>query len=112
MPKTPCHLDSLPFICLCKVVIEAPAPFRAAKQQEYQRAKRKKKGSDPLAEPQPGLQSKRRRLQEESVLTSSEEGVYQPKTKETRAAYEAMLSVIQQQLGGQPLGIVHRGHQF
>ncbi|GKC43010.1 hypothetical protein Tco_1060732 [Tanacetum coccineum] len=51
-------------------------------------------------------QSKKRRLQEESVLTSTEEGVYQPKTKETRAVYEAMLSVIQQRLGGQPLNIV------
>ncbi|XP_062161026.1 DExH-box ATP-dependent RNA helicase DExH12-like [Alnus glutinosa] len=74
--------------------------------EKLQKAKRKKKERDPLAEPQPGRQSKRRRLQEESVLTSSEEGVYQPKTKETRAAYEAMLSVIQQQLGGQPLSIV------
>uniref|UniRef100_A0A803P6N5 Uncharacterized protein n=1 Tax=Cannabis sativa TaxID=3483 RepID=A0A803P6N5_CANSA len=43
---------------------------------------KKKKERDPLAEP--GL----------------------PRTKETRAAYEAMLSVIQQQLGGQPLSIV------
>ena len=67
---------------------------------------KKKKERDPLAEPPPSRQSKRRRLQEESVLNSSEEGVYQPKTKETRAAYEAMLSVIQQQLGGQPLSIV------
>ncbi|KAM7261422.1 hypothetical protein ACFE04_008789 [Oxalis oulophora] len=50
--------------------------------------------------------SKKRRLHEESVLTASDEGVYQPKTKETRAAYEAMLSMIQQQLGGQPLNIV------
>ncbi|KAI3693620.1 hypothetical protein L1987_76568 [Smallanthus sonchifolius] len=50
--------------------------------------------------------SKRRRLQEESVLTSTEEGVYRPRTKETRAAYGAMLSVIQQQLGGQPLNVV------
>lgn len=74
--------------------------------EKLQKAKRKKKERDPLAEPAPGRQSKRRRLQEESVLTSSEEGVYQPKTKETRAAYEAMLSVIQQQLGGQPLSIV------
>lgn len=46
------------------------------------------------------------RLHEESVFRSTEEGVYQPKTKETHAAYEAMLSVIQQQLGGQPLNIV------
>ncbi|XP_041017696.1 DExH-box ATP-dependent RNA helicase DExH12 [Juglans microcarpa x Juglans regia] len=74
--------------------------------EKLQKAKRKKKERDPLAEAAPGRQSKRRRLQEESVLTSSEEGVYQPKTKETRAAYEAMLSVIQQQLGGQPLSIV------
>ncbi|KAF1001347.1 hypothetical protein AG4045_010232, partial [Apium graveolens] len=51
-------------------------------------------------------QSKRRRLHEESVLTSTDEGVYQPKTKETRAAYEAMISIIQQQLGGQPLNIM------
>ncbi|XP_030492966.2 DExH-box ATP-dependent RNA helicase DExH12 [Cannabis sativa] len=67
---------------------------------------KKKKERDPLAEPGLVRQAKRRRLQEESVLTTTEEGVYQPRTKETRAAYEAMLSVIQQQLGGQPLSIV------
>ncbi|XP_008218414.1 PREDICTED: DExH-box ATP-dependent RNA helicase DExH12-like [Prunus mume] len=67
---------------------------------------KKKKERDPNAEPGPIRQSKRRRLREESVLTATEEGVYQPKTKETRAAYEAMLSVIQQQLGGQPSSIV------
>ncbi|KAL1312365.1 DExH-box ATP-dependent RNA helicase DExH12-like [Arachis hypogaea] len=66
---------------------------------------KKKKERDPLTEPL-SRQGKRRRLLEESVLTATEEGVYQPKTKETRAAYEAMLSVIQQQLGGQPLSIV------
>ncbi|KAL3845926.1 hypothetical protein ACJIZ3_003329 [Penstemon smallii] len=66
---------------------------------------KKKKERDPGFEAPPP-KSKKRRLQEESVLTSSDEGVYQPKTKETRAAYEAMLSVIQQQLGGQPLNIV------
>ncbi|KAF5776704.1 putative RNA helicase [Helianthus annuus] len=51
---------------------------------------------------------KRRRVEEESVLTITEEelGVYQPKTKETEAAYETMLSIIQQQLGGQPMSIV------
>ncbi|XP_030527383.2 DExH-box ATP-dependent RNA helicase DExH12-like [Rhodamnia argentea] len=73
--------------------------------EKLQKAKRKKKERDSLSEPAP-RQAKRRRLREESVLTSTEEGVYQPKTKETRAAYEAMLSVIQQQLGGQPLNIV------
>ncbi|XP_047332165.1 DExH-box ATP-dependent RNA helicase DExH12-like [Impatiens glandulifera] len=67
---------------------------------------RKKKERDSLtSEPVPSRQSKKRRL-EESVLLSTDEGVYLPRTKETRAAYEAMLSVIQQQLGGQPLNIV------
>ncbi|GMY20968.1 DExH-box ATP-dependent RNA helicase DExH12-like [Fagus crenata] len=78
--------------------------------EKLKKSKRKKierATGDPLGDPNmPSRQSKRRRLQEESVLNSSEEGVYQPKTKETRAAYEAMLSVIQQQLGGQPLSIV------
>jgi pre-mRNA-splicing helicase BRR2 len=64
--------------------------------------KKRGSGGDTLSR-----QSKRRRVQEESVLNSSEEeGVYLPKTKETKAAYEAMLSVIQEQLGGQPLSIV------
>lgn len=80
---------------------------RPAELDEKLKKSKKKKERDPLAsEPLPARQNKRRRLQEESVLSSAEEGVYQPKTKETRAAYEAMLSVIQQQLGGQPLNIV------
>ncbi|CAN0921129.1 DExH-box ATP-dependent RNA helicase DExH12 [Linum grandiflorum] len=73
--------------------------------EKIQKSK-KKKERDPLGEPVPNRQAKRRRLREDSVLTSTDEGVYQPKTKETRAAYEAMLSVIQRQLGGQPLNIV------
>lgn len=72
--------------------------------EKLQKARKKKERE--LLVSEPTRQSKKRRLQEESVLTSSEEGVYQPKTKETRAAYEAMLSLIQQQLGGQPLNIV------
>lgn len=67
--------------------------------------KKKERERDPI-DSVPSRRSKRRRLQEESVLTATDDGVYQPKTKETRAAYEAMLSVIQQQLGGQPLSIV------
>lgn len=77
--------------------------------EEMLKKSKKKKEWDPLSEPialAPVLQAKRRRLQEESVLTSTEEGVYQLKTKETRAAYEAMLSVIQFQLDGQPFSIV------
>ncbi|GFQ00264.1 U5 small nuclear ribonucleoprotein 200 kDa helicase [Phtheirospermum japonicum] len=78
---------------------------KPAELEEKLKKSKKKKDREPAFDaPQP--RSKKRRLQEESVLTSSEEGVYQPKTKETRAAYEAMLSVIQQQLGGQPLNIV------
>ncbi|KAA3481398.1 DExH-box ATP-dependent RNA helicase DExH12-like [Gossypium australe] len=79
---------------------------RPPELDEKLKKSKKKKERDPLAEPVPVRQSKRRRLREESVLTVTEEGVYQPKTKETRAAYEAMLSLIQQQLGGQPLNIV------
>ncbi|KAK2661001.1 hypothetical protein Ddye_007534 [Dipteronia dyeriana] len=74
--------------------------------EKLKKSKKKKKERDLLGEPLPARPTKRRRLREESVLTSTEEGLYQPKTKETRAAYEAMLSVIQQQLGGQPLNIV------
>ncbi|GER32011.1 U5 small nuclear ribonucleoprotein helicase [Striga asiatica] len=73
--------------------------------EEKLKKSKKKKDRDPALDAPPP-RTKKRRLQEESVLTSSDEGVYQPKTKETRAAYEAMLSVIQQQLGGQPLNIV------
>ncbi|KAK8999013.1 hypothetical protein V6N11_070192 [Hibiscus sabdariffa] len=79
---------------------------RPAELDEKLKKSKKKKERDPLTEPVPVRQSKRRKLREESVLTVTEEGVYQPKTKETRAAYEAMLSLIQQQLGGQPLNIV------
>ncbi|MCL7047252.1 hypothetical protein MKW94_014479 [Papaver nudicaule] len=55
--------------------------------------------------------TKRRRLgggvaEESSVLNLAEEGAYQPKTKETRAAYETLLSYIQQHLGGQPQDIL------
>nr|VDD21539.1 unnamed protein product [Brassica oleracea] len=69
--------------------------------------KSKKKGRDTVADDTASArQSKRRRLREESVLTDTDDVVYQPKTKETRAAYEAMLSLIQQQLGGLPLNVV------
>ena len=79
---------------------------KPAELEEKMKKAKKKKEREPLDAEAVPRQSKRRRLQEESVLTTTDEGVYQPKTKETRAAYEAMLSVIQQQLGGQPLNIV------
>ncbi|WCJ30807.1 U5 small nuclear ribonucleoprotein helicase putative [Euphorbia peplus] len=70
----------------------------------------KKKNKDRDRDPcdSDSLQAKKRRLfRDQSVLTcTQEEGVYHPKTNETRAAYEALLSVLQQHLGGQPLSIV------
>lgn len=77
---------------------------RPAELDEKIKKSKRKKERDFLDE-QP-TKRRKNRLQEVSVLNTTEEGVYQPKTKETRAAYEAMLSVIQQQLGGQPLSIV------
>ena len=45
--------------------------------------------------------------EENGVLSlADDEVVYRPQTKETRAAYEAMLSVIQQQFGGQPMDVL------
>ncbi|KHN26799.1 U5 small nuclear ribonucleoprotein 200 kDa helicase [Glycine soja] len=73
---------------------------------EKAKNKKKKKDRDAAADDATAVPSKRRRVQHDSVLSTSDDGVYQPKTKETRAAYEAMLSVIQNQLGGQPLSIV------
>lgn len=43
---------------------------------------------------------------EESVLSLVDDGTYRPKTKETRAAYELLLSLIQQQFGDQPQDIL------
>lgn len=41
------------------------------------------------------------------MLTNMDEVVYHPKTKESRDAYEAMLSLIQRQLGGGPLNVAN-----
>ncbi|CAH2036677.1 unnamed protein product [Thlaspi arvense] len=83
---------------------------RAAKgrpqELEEKLKKSKKKERDVADDTVSVRQSKRRRLREESVLTDTDDVVYQPKTKETRAAYEAMLSLIQTQLGGLPLNVV------
>lgn len=72
--------------------------------------KKKKKEEEPeslASEANCRRESKKRRIrQEESVFTLIDEGVYQPKSRETRAAYETLLSFIQQQLGGQPVNVV------
>ncbi|KAL3697093.1 hypothetical protein R1sor_011169 [Riccia sorocarpa] len=55
----------------------------------------------------PKKPSKRQRgSQDESVFTIVDDGMYRPKTKETRAAYEALLSTIQLQFGDQPQDIL------
>eukprot|EP00959_Pyramimonas_sp_CCMP1952_P414835 8691525-Pyramimonas_sp.AAC.1 len=43
-----------------------------------------------------------RRSAREDVLSLGTEGMYRPKTKETRAAYESLLGSIQNQFGDQP----------
>ncbi|KAG6487258.1 DExH-box ATP-dependent RNA helicase DExH12-like [Zingiber officinale] len=74
--------------------------------EEKLKKSKKKKEREPALEPEQKKDSKRRRLQDESVLSLTDDAVYQPKTKETRAAYEALLSVIQLQFGGQPQDIL------
>ncbi|KAL6139843.1 hypothetical protein ACLB2K_058144 [Fragaria x ananassa] len=73
-------------------------------------ARPKRDRPDPTPEPELIYGStKRRRFSEESVLNTTEEdgAVYRPKTKETRAAYEALLHLIRQRLGDQPASVVH-----
>jgi pre-mRNA-splicing helicase BRR2 len=74
------------------------------------KSKRRDDAADPAAADLPRRDAKRRRraasTQEVSVLSLTDDAVYKPHTKETRAAYEALLSLIQQQLGGQPLDIL------
>ena len=41
-----------------------------------------------------------------SVLTAEADGSYRPKTRETRAAYEALLGMIQGQFGDQPQDVL------
>ncbi|KAM5561842.1 DExH-box ATP-dependent RNA helicase DExH12-like [Rosa sericea] len=75
----------------------------AEMDDEISKSSKRKKERD--AEPG-SLRWKRRRIKEQSVLNDEEGGVYQPKTRETQAAYEALLGLIQQQLGGQPPSII------
>ncbi|XP_074274813.1 DExH-box ATP-dependent RNA helicase DExH12-like [Silene latifolia] len=69
--------------------------------------KSKKKSREREAAEAGGVrQGKRRRTKEESVLSVIDEAVYKPKTKETSAAFEAMLNIVQGALGGQEPGIL------
>ncbi|KAF0895374.1 hypothetical protein E2562_012405 [Oryza meyeriana var. granulata] len=70
---------------------------------------RKKKAADPDDLHRRDAKRRRRAAaaqREVSVLSLTDDVVYKPQTKETRAAYEALLSVIQQQFGGQPLDVL------
>lgn len=40
------------------------------------------------------------------MLELGSEGVYQPKTRETRAAYETLLSIVRGQFGDQPADVL------
>ncbi|CAI5996773.1 unnamed protein product [Closterium sp. NIES-64] len=45
-------------------------------------------------------------FQEDTVLSLVDDGMYRPRTRETRAAYELLLSLIQQQFGDQPQDVL------
>ncbi|XP_057859614.2 DExH-box ATP-dependent RNA helicase DExH12 [Cryptomeria japonica] len=76
-------------------------------EERIKKAKKKKEREKPALDAAvPKRDTKRRRVQEESVLSIADDGIYRPKTKETRAAYEALLSTIQQQFGDQPQDIL------
>eukprot|EP01018_Ginkgo_biloba_P013775 Gb_27895 [translate_table: standard] len=74
-------------------------------EEKLKKSRSKKDREKPVLDA-PKKDGKRRRVQEESVLSIVDDGVYRPKTKETRAAYEALLSTIQQQFGDQPQDIL------
>jgi pre-mRNA-splicing helicase BRR2 len=80
------------------------------KPPELQEKLAKSKGKKKRAAADTDLPAKRRRRapahHDVSVLSLTDDVVYKPQTKETRAAYEALLSIIQQQLGGQPLDVL------
>ena len=79
--------------------------------QEKLTKSRAKKTKRDAADPDLSRRDAKRRRRAASthdvtVLSLTDDVVYKPQTKETRAAYEALLSVIQQQLGGQPLDVL------
>ncbi|TVU35736.1 hypothetical protein EJB05_17639, partial [Eragrostis curvula] len=74
---------------------------------EVANSRRKRSGSVDLS----SRDAKHRRgapsNQDASVLSLTDDDVvYKPQMKETRAAYEALLGIIQQHLGGQPQGVL------
>ncbi|GBG66811.1 hypothetical protein CBR_g70690 [Chara braunii] len=78
-------------------------------QEKIEKAKRKrefKEREKRLIDVNVRKSKKARTSSEDTVLTIVDDGLYRPKTKETRAAYEALLNIIQQHLGDQPQDIL------
>lgn len=87
-------------------VYHGKAPELEEKLKKSKRNREDKEKEKNVAEA-PKKASKRQRIsQDSSVLSIVDDGMYRPKTKETRAAYEALLSLIQQQFGDQPQDIL------
>ncbi|KAF7094703.1 hypothetical protein CFC21_096990 [Triticum aestivum] len=78
--------------------------------EEKRGRSRGKKARDAASADLPHRDAKRMRRgsvrPEDSVLSLAHDALYMPRTRETRTAYEALLSVIQRQLGGQPLDVL------
>ncbi|KAI5074534.1 hypothetical protein GOP47_0010495 [Adiantum capillus-veneris] len=88
-------------------VYHGKAPELEEKLKKSKRNRENKEKENAAAADLPKKPSKRQRIfQDSSVLTIVDDGMYRPKTKETRAAYEALLSLIQHQFGDQPQDIL------
>eukprot|EP00854_Cymbomonas_tetramitiformis_P003845 gene3845-4801_t len=74
------------------------------KKSQAKREEKSKRTVDDLDEL--AKKKKRRTGGDEDVLSLGMEGLYRPKTKETRAAYESLLNAIQSQFGDQPQDIL------
>ncbi|KAM0927598.1 hypothetical protein ACQ4PT_002783 [Festuca glaucescens] len=74
---------------------------RPPELEEKSRGRNARDAADPDL-PRRDAKRARRAAGEVGVLSLADEAAYEPRTKETRAANEALLGVIQQQLGGQP----------
>jgi len=75
-----------------------------------QKTKKRRERENAEAESAASLKSRQRRLGESDFLASLESleatGAYQPRTKETRAAFELVLTFVQRILGDQPTDIL------
>lgn len=76
-------------------------------EEKLKKAKRKRETKDKeMSKTEAPKKTSKRQRSDANVLTVVDDGMYRPKTKETRAAYEALLSTIQHQFGDQPQDIL------